>query len=117
VRGDDRRTVFRELIQPVDGELGEDDVASLPVRERIALLPLVDLPPPRAEVSSDDERNQRVEDAARVAEEREVGEAVLPDLRFVDVEVDDAGLRSEGGELAGDPVVEARADRDDQVAL
>ncbi len=43
---------------------------------------------------------------------------VLADLGRVDVDVDDAlGLRREGRELAGDAVVEARPDGDQQVAL
>ena len=43
--------------------------------------------------------------------------AELPDLGRVDVEVDDLRPRRERRELAGDAVVEARADRDDQVGL
>ena len=42
---------------------------------------------------------------------------VLRDLGRVDVDVDELGVRRELGELAGDAVVEAGADRDDQVGL
>ena len=42
---------------------------------------------------------------------------VLGDLGRVDVDVDELRARRELGELAGDAVVEARADRADQVGL
>ncbi len=42
---------------------------------------------------------------------------VLGDLGRVDVDVDELGARRELAQLAGDPVVEAGADRDDQVGL
>ena len=42
---------------------------------------------------------------------------VLGDLGRVDVDVDELGARRELGELAGDAVVEAGADADDQVGL
>ena len=52
-----------------------------------------------------------------VADDRHVGLAVLGDLGRVDVGVDDLGVRREGRQLAGDPVVEPRAEGDEQVAL
>ena len=45
------------------------------------------------------------------------GGAVLADLGGVDIHVDDLGVRREGGQAAGDAVVEAHAERDQQVAL
>ena len=51
------------------------------------------------------------------ADHRDVRLAELPDLGRVDVEVDDRRARRERRELAGDAVVEARADGDEQVAL
>ena len=57
------------------------------------------------------------EHGAAVADDRHVGLAVLADLGRVDVGVDDLGLGREGLQLAGDPVVEAGAQGDDQVAL
>jgi hypothetical protein len=52
-----------------------------------------------------------------VAHDGQVGGAVLADLGRVDVEVDDLGVGSEGGEAAGDAVVEADAERDQQVGV
>ena len=50
-------------------------------------------------------------------DDRHVGDPVLRDLRRVDVGVDDLGPRREGRQLAGDPVVEPRAEGDEQVGL
>ena len=61
-----------------------------------------------------DEARQHVLALADDGDERR---HVLADLGRVDVDVDDLRLRREGGELAGDAVVEARADGDQQVAL
>ncbi len=52
-----------------------------------------------------------------VAHDGDVHGHVLGDLGRVDVDVDEGGVGSEGLQLAGDPVVEAHAHRDDQVGL
>jgi hypothetical protein len=52
----------------------------------------------------------RLDDEAAVADDRDVGPAVLADLGRVDVGVDDLGVRGEASSLAGDPVVEAGAE-------
>jgi hypothetical protein len=52
-----------------------------------------------------------------VADDRDVRRDVLGDLRRVDVDVDELRARGELGELAGDAVVEARADAADEVGL
>ena len=44
------------------------------------------------------------------------GTAHLAQLGRVDVDVDDLGLGREGADLAGDPVVEARPEADEEVA-
>ena len=53
----------------------------------------------------------------RVADDRDVRRDVLGDLGRVDVDVDELRARRELAELAGDAVVEARADRADEVGL
>ena len=60
--------------------------------------------------------DQLGDDGLDVADDRHVGMAVLADLGRVDIGVDDLGLRREGVELPGHPVVEAGAQRDQQVA-
>jgi hypothetical protein len=50
-------------------------------------------------------------------DDRHVGDPVLRDLRRVDVGVHDLGVGREARQLAGDPVVEAGAERDQQVGL
>jgi hypothetical protein len=57
------------------------------------------------------------DDLAAVAHDRHVGPADLAELGGVDVDVDDLGVGGEAGHLAGDPVVEAAAQGDEQVGL
>ena len=57
------------------------------------------------------------DDVLGVADDRDVSRHVLGDLGRVDVDVDELGPRGELAQLARDPVVEASADRDDQVGL
>ena len=57
------------------------------------------------------------DDGLDVAHDRHVGVAVLADLGRVDVGVDHLGLGRERIQLAGHPVVEPGAQRDQQVAL
>ena len=57
------------------------------------------------------------EDALDVAHDGHVGRAVLADLGRVDIHVDHLGVRREGGQAAGDAVVEAHAQGDQQVAV
>jgi hypothetical protein len=62
------------------------------------------------------ERHDEVRDhLAAVADDRNVRGAVLADLGGVDVGVDHLGVRSEGVEVAGHPVVEPGSEADDQV--
>ena len=60
---------------------------------------------------------QLLQAALGVADVRPVDVLDLADLRGVDVEVDDASARRELLDLAGDAIVEARADGDQQVAV
>ena len=63
-----------------------------------------------------DRRDQLGDDGAAVADDRHVGPAHLALLGGVDVDVDDLGLLGEAVEPAGDAVVEAGAEGDQQVA-
>ena len=57
-----------------------------------------------------------LDDVLGVADDRHVGSADLALLGGVDVDMDDLGLLGERVDPAGDPVVEAGAERDQQVA-
>ena len=54
---------------------------------------------------------------AHVAHDRHVGVADLAELGGIDVDVDDLGVGRERRDLAGDAVVEAGAERDQQIGL
>ena len=57
------------------------------------------------------------EHAFHVAHDGDVRSAVLADLGGVDIDVDDLGVRREGGKASGDAVVEAHAEGDQQVGV
>ena len=103
---------------------GEVTVLGLREAERVGLAPAVDLAPPGLEVRLAvrlllaGELGQQVgDDLLEVADDRHVRRTVLADLRRVDVRVDDRRVRGEARELAGHAVVEAGAEREDQVGL
>ena len=64
-----------------------------------------------------DRGDELEQDLTDVADDRDVGDPVLADLGRVDVGVDDGGVRGEGVQPPGDPVVEARAEGDEQIRL
>ena len=45
------------------------------------------------------------------------GVRILADFGGIDIDVDDLGVRREGGEAAGDAIVEAHAEGDQQVGI
>ena len=55
--------------------------------------------------------------ALHVAHDGQVGRAVLADLGRIDIHVDHLGVRREGRQAAGDAVVEAHAQGDQQVGI
>ena len=71
--------------------------------------------PPFDQVADGDD--QLLDDEPAVADDGHVGPADLAQLGGVDVDVDDLGVGGEAVDLAGDPVVEAAAEGDEQVAL
>ncbi len=62
-----------------------------------------------------DDLDQLLDDQTAVAHDRHVGPADLAQLGGIDVDVDDLRLGGEAGDLAGDAIVEAAAERDEQV--
>ncbi len=121
----DDRVVGRVVAQHVDAELRlQRPVLELLVVERELLLPVAQLPVPRVErrplalVALGLHRlHQLLDHEPAVADDRHVGPAHLAELGRVDVDVDDLGVGRERLDLAGDAVVEARAERDEQVGL
>ncbi len=61
--------------------------------------------------------HQVLQGLADVADDRQVGDLVLVDLRRVDVDVDDLAVLGELAHLAGDAVVEADAEGQQQVGV
>jgi hypothetical protein len=88
----------------------------------MAGFPAVDPPPPLLEPGRVGAEGavlgrQARQDVLGVADDRDVRRDVLGDLGGVDVDVDELRVRRELIQLAGDAVIEAGADRDDEVRL
>ena len=62
-----------------------------------------------------DLRQERLQNALHVADDRHLHGDVLADLGRIDVHVDDPGKRREGGHVAGNAVVETHAQGDQQI--
>ena len=57
------------------------------------------------------------QNALQIAHDRDIGVAILADLGGIDVDVNHAGMRRKGGEPAGHAIVEAHAERDEQIGV
>ena len=120
---DDRIAAARRVEQRLHRALRHDFGAVLLLFgevEAARRAPAVDTAPPFAIVTRLEalvlpRRDQRIERAAGVADHREVDGDDLVDRAAVDIDVDLLRFGREGIEAAGHAVVEARADRDDQV--
>ena len=122
--GDVDRLGAGDLAEPLDDVLRGEALRGGVVPERVLLLHAGQELHPALVVAGVAllllglERDDQVGDhLAAVADDRHVGDAVLADLGRVDVGVDHLGAGGERVEVAGDPVVEPRAQADDQVAL
>ena len=121
----DDRVVGTVVSQHVDRELRlQWPVLQLLVVERVALLPLAQLGPPRREIGplplllrGLHRLQQLLDDEPAVADDRHVGPAHLAQLGGVDVDVNHLGTGRERVRLPGDAVIESRTERDQQVAL
>ena len=112
-----------QLADPLDDEVRRQQ----PVAPRSRTVParalgiapplgqLVEVLAPRLRLHGGDHRQQRREDPLRVADDRHLDRHVLADLGGVDVDVDDPGIRGVRPDVAGDTVVEAHPDGDQQV--
>ncbi len=124
-RGHDR-ALGGHVPQLLEDELGLEALALLGglVGQRVLLLPAAEGGLPLGAVGLGGEAalglqdlDQLLDDQAAVAHDRDVRAPDLAQLGGVDVDVDDLGVGGEAVELAGDPVVEAAAQGDEQVRL
>ncbi len=123
--GDVDRVRTDQLAEPLDHELRcERAVFGVGVAQRVRPPPRVELGPPGRVVRPAarvvlllDRDHELGQDVLRVADDRDVGRAVLADLGRVHVGVHDGRVGGEAGQLAGHPVVEPRAEADDEVGL
>ena len=122
-RGDDG-VVGGRVAQHLQHVLGLEQFARLGllVDERVALLPAADLRAPRPAVglgvdapAGSQSLDQVRDDQLAVAPDGHVGGPDLAEFGRVDVDVDHLGVGREAVEATGDPVVEAGAQRDQQV--
>ncbi len=120
--------VAEDLPQPLDGVLRQDGVVAVGVAQRLGLAPVLDLANPLGETSapaagrsrllrSSINLHQILQGLADIAEDGQMGDLVLVDLRRIDVDVDDLAVLGELADLAGDAVVEADAEGQQQVGV
>ena len=121
--GDDRVHAAGRVEQRLDRALRHDFGAVFLLFGKVEAArraPAVEAAPPFAKVAGLvprflPARDQRIERAPGIADHREVDRNDLVDRAAVNVDVDLFGIGRESVEAAGDAVVEARADCDDQV--
>ena len=89
----------------------------LDVADRRVALEVVDARDPLLALSGLDARHERAEHVAQVADDADVDGNDLADLGGVDVDVDLLRLTGVGADVAGDAIVEAHAERDEEVGL
>ena len=106
--------------------LGQDRLGHVGILERLGFAPVVDLPHPIGVATAAHEVRVRIfaehridllQSVAHIAVNRHVSELVLVNLGGVDVDVDDLAVLGELGELAGDAVVEADAEGEEEVGI
>ena len=90
-------------------------VDDVPHRRRA--LRRVDLPQPAGVGALGQQRLQCFEDAAQIANERYIDADVLVDLRWIDLDVNLLRVLRVVGKVAGDAVVEAHAEGEQQIGF
>ncbi len=119
--GDIQRLRTGDLPDPFDGVLGSDRTVRRPViTQRVGPAPAVELAPPAGDVRPRLrlQRGDEIDDHfPAVADDRHVRDPVLPDFGRIDICMDDRGLRREGGELPGHPVIKTGTQGDQEIRL
>ena len=122
--GDVVVAVLDVVIEPLERVLRLDRLVVLLVGEAVARPPAVDLAPPRlqrleigARLPGLPHPDQLLQRVAGIAHDRQIDPHVLVDRAGIDIDVDLLGMGRELGKLAGDAIVEARADIDQHVAV
>ena len=116
-------TVLGEPLQALERVLRADLRFALREAQTVDTTPLADLLPPALELSAVDGQRLRapqpdhVFEDVRIADDRNIDHDVLVDRRGVDINVDLGRIRRELVELAGDAVIEARADVEHHVTV
>ena len=116
---DDRVMRLAEFEQASHGMLGHDDVGALDIIEAALRPPAGDVGPPwpvRREGRIAECHEQRLQNFATIARQRDLDGHDLADLAGVDVDMDLACVGREAVEPARHPVVEPRPDADHHVA-
>src|SRR5690606_21456535 len=93
------------------------DVVAARRLQRMAFLQRIDAAAPVRTLAVRDPRRQRRERIPDVRLDPDVRRSYLAELRTVDVDMDHLRFRTECVRLAGGTIVEARAGRDQQIAL
>ena len=109
--------VLDDLVQLAQHVLGRDDVDIRDVDAGMAVFEVPQTVEPYAAGVALHQGEERVQRQLHVAGQADGGAHVLVDLRRLDVEVNDVGVRAESARPADHPVVESHADAEDKVRL
>ena len=125
--GGDDGLAFGQLLQLFDDVLGLDDLVLIRIGKGMRRLPVGDLPPPRGQLLlhgvfpaialAVEPAVYGGEGQGTVGHDGDVDRHVLADRAGIQIDVHDSGLRRKGVQPAGDPVVEAGAHGNEQIAF
>lgn len=125
--GGDDGVAAGKAVKFFDNELGLDCFGVAVVGEGVILFPLIDLVIPigvavevgrgALEAAAFEEEVKAAEGVADVGEDREADGFILIELGVVDVDVDDGSVLAKFFDFAGDAVIEADADSEEEVGF
>ncbi len=122
--GRDEGVAIRQFVEFLNHPLGLDHLVVVLVSEALKPTPLVDLLPPdlkRCLVGSLlavlDQLDHVPEHDVHRSDDGDLHRNVLGNRRRVDVDMDDAGMRAEFGQISRYPVIKTRANGNQHIAL